>query len=484
MKAITQRPDMEALTRVLWAATLLTLPVTSFRYFPAGDGTYVRPLAFYPLGLLFIALLIQLLRRKVTLPRVTALTPLMAFMLVALISSAAGIGLAPVPLHGQEVISRIIRAWLTIGVGVMFFVAAAWMNRDEEALRFSIRWLLAGFILDILWSALQGATFYLHVLPKPLVTQWQRAFSLRELIRINRISGMAYEPSWLAGQITTIYLPWLFAALLARERVARFKWLEPCLLVLGAVLLLATFSRGGLLTAAAAGGLTLILVGRVQLRSAWRWLTRRPGMARDWVLRGSVVLVCLAATAGAIVFLGQKGYIARLWNTRASSMSDFLIQNSAGARAGYILGALQAYQDHPWLGVGLGASGFYIYQGLPDWVMTTVPEIARQLSPDSTLFPNPKNLYARLLAETGLIGFVLFAAFQFSLLGDALTALKAPGSIWRFLGVAAIFTWLALIVYNLTQDSLATPNLWINMGILSGMVSAGGAQRASRAGPE
>jgi hypothetical protein len=63
---------------------------------------------------------------------------------------------------------------------------------------------------------------------------------------------MAYEPAWLAGQIATVYLPWLFASLLTRLRVTRFKWLEMILLGFAILLLLATFSRGGLLTVAGA----------------------------------------------------------------------------------------------------------------------------------------------------------------------------------------------------------------------------------------
>ena len=177
----------------------------------------------------------------------------------------------------------------------------------------------------------------------------------------------------------------------------------------------------------------------------------------------------IGAAVGSLWFLSQKNYIARLWNTQAPSPADFLIQNSAGARAAYIWGALGAYQEHPWTGVGLGASGFYIYDNLPDWAMTTVPEIARQLSPDNNLYPNPKNLYVRLLAETGLIGFFLFVAFQFSILGDALMALRQKAATWRYLGIASMFTWLALIFYNMTQDSLAIPNLWVNLGILVGM---------------
>jgi hypothetical protein len=54
-------------------------------------------------------------------------------------------------------------------------------------------------------------------------------------------------------------------------------------------------------------------------------------------------------------------------------------------------------------------------------------------------------------------------------LGDALAALRRGASTWRFLGIAALCTWLALAFSNLTQDSFATPNLWINLGILAGM---------------
>ena len=125
MNRISPRLSLEALARFLWAVTLLTLPVTSFRYFPAGDGTYVRPLAFYPLGLLALTLLVQLVRGKTTFPAAPALTPLTAFLLVALASSMIGITLAPIPLRGQEVVGRIARAWVTILVGIVFFLAAA-----------------------------------------------------------------------------------------------------------------------------------------------------------------------------------------------------------------------------------------------------------------------------------------------------------------------------------------------------------------------
>jgi O-antigen ligase len=459
-------------SRFLWGAALFTLPITSFRYFPfLGDSTYVRPLSLYPVALLLPLLLIQLVRGKTSVPRAGTLTPLLGFVLIALIATSIGLLLNPLPLRGQDYLGRVVRAWATLLIGLAFFVAAAWMNRDEEDLRFSIKWLLAGFVVDILWSGVQALAFYTPLLKKVTVTHWQRTFSMRELVKTNRVSGMAYEPAWLAGQIATVYLPWLFASLLTRWRVTRFKWLEMILLGFAVLLLLATFSRGGLLTVVGAAILTFLFVGRAELRAGWNWFISGFQAGNSWFLRVGLVILFVGALAGAALFLSQKGYITRLFNTRAESLADFIIENSAGARAAYTFGALGAYEESPITGVGLGASGFYIYEHLPDWTLTTVPEIARQLSPDNRLYPNPKNLYVRLLAETGLIGFFVFIAFLFSILGDALTTMGSQTAFGRYLGIAGIFSWFAVALYNITQDSFATPNLWINFGILVGMTA-------------
>jgi hypothetical protein len=461
------------LTRFLWGAALFTLPVTSFRYFPfLGDSTYVRPLSLYPIAFLLPLLVLQLLQRKESFPRTGTLIPLLAFLLLALAATGIGLLMDPLPLRGFEYFGRTLRAWITVVIGLSFFLAAVWMNRTEEDLRFSIKWLLAGFVVDILWSGVQALSFYTPLLKKVTVTHWQRAFSMRELVKTNRVSGMAYEPAWLAGQIATVYLPWLVAAAFTRLRVTRFKWLELILLGCAVILLLATFSRGGLLTAVGAFLLTLLLVGRVELRAAWNWFTAGFQPGSNWLLRLGVVVLLLGALVGSGLFLSQKGYITRLFNTRGDSLQDFIIENSAGARGAYTFGALGAYDESPVMGVGLGASGFYIYDHLPDWTLTTVPEIARQLSPENRLYPNPKNMYVRLLAETGLVGFFIFVAFLFSVLGDGLQALQSKTAMGRYLGIAGIFSWFAIVLYNVTQDSFATPNLWINFGILLGMTAA------------
>src|SRR5687768_6844718 len=333
-------------SRFLWGAVLFSLPVTSFRYFPfLGDTTYVRPLAFYPIAFLIPLLLIQVLRGRVSLPRAGALTPLTVWVLFILAATSFGALLDPIPLRGQVYAGRAIRAWATLIIGLSFFISAVWMNRNESDLRFTVTWLMAGFAMDVIWSGVQSLAFYTPVLKKVTVTHWQLAFSMRELVRTNRVSGMAYEPAWLAGQIVTMYLPFLFASLLTRLRVTRFKWLEIVLLGFAALLLLATFSRGGLLIGIVGSILTFLFAGRAELRAIWGWFISGFQRGGKWFLRVAVLLIIFGALAGAGIFLSQKGYITRLFNTQAESVEEFIIKNSAGARAAYTFGALGAYDE-------------------------------------------------------------------------------------------------------------------------------------------
>ncbi|MCB0120496.1 MAG: hypothetical protein KDD72_15785, partial [Anaerolineales bacterium] len=219
-------PSLENLPRLLWGLALLTLPVTSFRWFPGlGESTLVRPMSLYPLAVLLPLLLIQAWRKKIQLTWAGAFVILGIFTLFTFFSTGVGALINPVPMRGQTYDGRVLRALVTLVIGIAFFVSAVWMNKDEADLRFTVKWLFAGLCLDLAWSGLQAVTFYTPLLNKEMVTHWQLAFSMRELVRTNRISGLAYEPAWLAGQIATTFFPFLFAAVLTKYRLTRLSWL-------------------------------------------------------------------------------------------------------------------------------------------------------------------------------------------------------------------------------------------------------------------
>jgi hypothetical protein len=150
--------------------------------------------------------------------------------------------LASIELRGVGFWDRALRAWVTLVIGLSFFVSAVWMNRNEADLKFSLKWLLVGMVLHIVWGGIQAVGLQMDL--RGELNRIQNLFSIRGLPRNRRIAGFAYEPSWLAGQLATLYIPWLFASLLARYRLSRFKWLEVVLLFGGLVILLLTYSGG------------------------------------------------------------------------------------------------------------------------------------------------------------------------------------------------------------------------------------------------
>ena len=486
-----------SISQVLWGLVLVTLPVTSFRFMPfMGAGTYVRPLALYPLALLIPVLLIRIKRGEIQRPWPGVLTILLAFLLVALAATAFGMTLAPLELRGVDFFDRAIRAVVTLIIGLSFFVAAIWMNQDEADLKFSVKCLLVGLVAHLIWGAIQFIG--LNNGYRKQLLQIQNLFSVRGLVKNKRISGFAYEPSWLAGQIAALYLPWLVSAVIIRYRalannappsanwltISRLRtFVEPLLLLAALTGLMMTYSRSGLAITLLAGAVTFTLAGKQTLFAFWGWVRagfnrqNRSNLSTTIKTTGSRILlaaVSLSVLAGASIFLADKGYIAAFFQSDKTDLISYAQDVYLGPRLAYASAALTAFDAHPLTGVGLGASGFWIYQNMPDWVLSGEPEIARQMSPASNLYPNPKNLYVRLLTETGLIGFVLFLAFYLALFADCINLLRssAQSSTARWLATAGLFALVAVVFQGISQDSFVTPEMWINLGILAGAAGA------------
>lgn len=473
MSAWFSSPRLERAARFLWGLVLLTLPVTTFRYIPGPLGrTTVKPLAFFPLALLLpVLLLLFLQRRRLRLP---ANSPqLLAFLVFALVASLLAYLYAPIPLRNFSYSERVLRGWLSLLIGLVFFLVAFWMNRDEEDLQRSLKWLYAGLMATILWSLVQAVAVNTPLLARSTINGIQRLFSDRG-IQARRITGFAFEPAWLADQVVIFYMPWVLAALLLRRPLTRYKWLEPLLFLCLVVLLVFSYSRGGLATAIIGIVLVLLVAGRGALHRGWDWFTtpfRAAAARRGLWLRAAIILALVLALLGAGNFLASYDYFASLWRAaEADNLVDYVVGISAGPRLAYAMAGYEVYADHPLTGVGLGASGLYLIDHYPAWAQTT-PEIARQLSPDSNVFPNIKNLYVRLLAETGLPGFWLFIVFMLSFLAMVrkLYISRQPG--FRQAAIAGLFIWVALVLRSLTQDSLTFPIMWVSLGIIAGLSS-------------
>ncbi len=447
--------------RWLWAATLVALPVTSFRYYPAlfGSGTS-RPLAFAPAVLYALGLVWREHRRLLPLLRERVPVALAVWMGVALLSTAWALHAPPPPLSGFRLADRALRAWISWGVGLTFFLTAALAHRHPQDVDFTLRALFVGFGIAAGWALLQWAALVWDWPPRAWLAEAQTWFSTRPWTQA-RVQGLAYEPSWFADQLVVLYGAWLAAALVAGY--AR-PWKRRSLLWAAAgmavFLLVWTYSRSGLLTTGA--GFALVL--------PWLWFRRRGARVRllAWALAGGGALLLLLAWAAQ-----RSDYIrVTLHLEPGQSLVDYVVRARAGARLAYAWAAWQVYQEHPWLGVGLGGSGFYLYENLPEWSRTELRDVAYALSPEHRPVLNPKSMYARLLAETGLVGWAAWFAFGLGVAARALTLTEARSAREQMVGLAGLWLLGTMSVRWLTQDALSLPTFWLVAGVVVGHLAA------------
>ena len=467
----------QRIERFLWAAVLVALPVTSFRYLPfMGTDTQVRPLSLIPAVLLVFALVMRCVRERRLIFWSKYFLPVFVFILFALASSAIGFFFAPVKLYSYTYSSRVLRAWLSFGVGLVFLITSMCMNRNERDMRFTIKWIYIGLIAQVAWSIVQIVQIYVfHFSQLDLI---QKTVMMAGLPPNGRISGLALEPSWLAAQVITLYLPWAFAAMLKNYNWGNRSWSVVAILAACAFLLIFTFSRGGVLTAIVAAILTFIIAGRERIQQAWNWFISplllknlSPNKFLEVGLRITAIVILLAGLAGGTFILSRNRYFAQIWQSRKTTLTNYFVDIYAGPRLAYSWAGWTIFEQHPWTGVGLGAAGFYLSQALPDWAHFNNPDIAQLLSPYNQVYPNIKNLYIRLLSETGILGFWSFISLYLLTLGKTLNLLRSRQKELAFLGTASLLAWLSIVMLGITQDSLAMPVIWIPLGILIGMTT-------------
>lgn len=465
------------LSRICWALFLVTLPVTSFPFFPnnIGGGTLVRPLSIYPL---IILLLLFILPRLLTKPIPKTILSFLPFVVIAVVSSLIATLRGIEALQDVSVMARMFRALATLGVGGAIYLVVTLWPLNKEDLRFSLRWLYAGFVVAMFWGTLQ-ALYVVQFSPRwfNLMSSAQKYISIRRLFT-NRVSGLTYEPNWFADQISLLLLPWLLAAVLSGYTVFKWRWrwvtIELILLGWALALLPFTFSRAGLIVM-----MVLVLMGVLFFRSK---KTDDPGAAISprrfpWrrIGEGAVLVVIMGAV---IFFAGSRNdFFARIWEywqrTPNQGYVRYIINYfeylGFGARYTYMETAYQVYDDYPILGVGLGNYAFYFDEKLPDRPLAAIPEVLRLVVPDvgSSRLITPKNLILRVMAETGMLGLATFIAFVIAILGCALYLWFSPDLEVKFWGVGGILGLIAFGLVTFSFDSFAIPNMWVVFGLIT-----------------
>jgi O-antigen ligase len=457
--------------RVLWALFFFTLPVTSFPFFPPGLGgkTLVQPLIIYPLILLVIFVTLPKLFTK---PLPKTFLPLLAFIIIASISSTAALGAGIEPLRGVSLESRFIRNLLTLGIGTSIYFTTALLHDNWEDMRFSLHWLFAGFTIALLWGTLQ-IIYIINYNSEyfGLLNQLQSFFSTRKLFP-TRISGLTFEPKWFAEQIVFLLLPWLLGSILSRYRI--FKWnyknitLEMLLIFWSIIVLIFTFSRSGIFIL-----IMLLILSYIIFYTYTRKKSKQGIIETN---RGKRLIKAISLFSSILLLLvivgSQNTYFSRLWRywTDAKSRNrSYLEYISVQQRFVYLETAYRVFESHPIMGVGLGNFAYYFDDMLPNRRWDAQKEIVRQLTPTEgrNQLITPKNFYGRLLSETGIVGIAGFTTFALAVLGCILYLWFSPNPVEKYWGLSGFIALVAFVFVAFSFDSFAYPNIWIVFGLIT-----------------
>ena len=143
--------------------------------------------------------------------------------------------------------------------------------------------------------------------------------------------------------------------------------------------------------------------------------------------------------------------------------------NLVPSRLMYWTSGFRVFSQYPILGVGLGNSGFLFLDTVPSFGYR-LPEIVN-IASGSPQFPNPKNLWVRLLAETGIVGFSVFMTWLLILVLGAWALMKKGKDLNAILGLAGLLAILAQVFEGFSLDTFALPHLWIMLGLLTAAVA-------------
>ncbi len=477
------------LAQVLFYLGLLGLPLTSLPLITRLTGATVAPFSAIPFILLGLFWFLPYLLRRGKLPR--EIVPFLVFTLLVVALAALAFFNVDQTFRDRPLLSQTLRTFIPFGSGLVFFLIASTWPQDAVRLRRSLQWIQVGGFLLLGWSVAQAVVMFrlndnypawMEILKNALVTQ-------SNLSNNGRLAGLTWEASWFAHQLNMLYLPIWLAATYQRTTVFPRIWkisLENIALLLGVgVFFLSSPRIGGV-----AFMLALLFLFLKFNLALYRWFLRF--LARRWPpavnrrplrlalgLLVALVFLGIYAGFGAGVF---KLASARDWRVGLITKSSFspaqvqqilsFNENSlyfVGLRFAFLertiywMDGWHIFNDHPFLGVGLGNAGYYFFDHLSAIGWSSY-EIRTLMFRDTSL-PNTKSMWYRLLAETGLPGFAIFLAWLLAVWQSAGHLLRHSDAAVRTLALAGQIALVAYIFEGFSVDTFGLPYLFIITGL-------------------
>lgn len=440
---------------------LISIGVLGFSYRPlirlgVVHGVHIDLALIYVVWVLTVLLCLATIwqRRKM-------LLDIAAWRLLVAFSAWMTLTIAWSPNQFRAVVTSVFM-WLIISIVSLLIIYKEQLANYKDLLFSLITTVLAGVLLFSLWQIFGdslGVSRSLTLLPADYTSS---------VFGVARPTGFSLEPQFLASILLIPYL-WGVARLL-RDKLSAWHLV---LFVCTVVVLILTLSRGGLL--AAGFGTILLFVSQKYARQKY-------AITLAYLLIGISSALLLSYTAAAMNtrdsitgYSALRAQISQLSlghvelpaeshkktsKPAPASMKSSYVATSTSSRVEMTTLALLLWKENPahfLFGVGVGGFGTAVHQAHPSYPATSVVN----------------NHYIETLAETGLVGFLLFIAF----FGSLFYSVVRKRRHWFFAVLLAAF----LVQWLFFSGSANVLHVWVAIGVLLGLLRT---TRASSLSPK
>ena len=464
---------------LLWQMLLVVLPVSSFpllsRIF---GGTSVAPLAFLPMAVILIFWWTpSFIKNGRRLPY--QVKPLIIFLLFGLISTLlANFHFVPT-FRDIPWLRNSAEVLVTFAMGLGFYLVTIFMVNNPAKLRTALMWISIGGIALIAVSWIQYGTWLAFERYPDWMYRVQSVITANGRLYPARASGLAYEPSWLAHELNMVYIPIWFGLSLSGQSVFKKKLFnkiqfERVFFLLAVATLFISFSRIGWITMIILAAYAIFRMTNNWINGIYQKRNTQVSPVKQGLFRFGIWSALLF---GLLAVLLLAGFIMTKIEPRMAGLFDiqrfidfgflgWASKLSFAERIIYWMAAYNVFLMYPMLGAGFGIPGYYFPLTAPNFG-TRLPEINKVVL-SQNFIPNAKNLWVRLLSETGIIGFALFVSWVLIHWRNAHELeRRSTDGLLKAMGLVGKLIVLAMVIEGFSLDTFGLPYYWVGLGLIS-----------------
>ncbi len=266
--------------------------------------------------------------------------------------------------------------------------------------------------------------------------------------QFKRISSICLEPPFLAIYLITLS-GWMFSYIITHKNSARFI---PGLLVL--ILTILSGSRTALLV--------VFFQILVFVFVAYRFKRKTK------IVFQNIAFILLFISIISVAFNYKS--VTNTINNKLNSVSFIKnIENNVSnkSRFGIQYASLLVFKENPVFGVGFGQQAYHAKDKYPKWATQKNYEFKEYyLNENEPSFPPGFNMYIRLLAEVGIIGFLFFILFLGTILYQSYVLTKHVNKEKKVIAIILLISFVGYTINWLQFDSFRLFGFWICLAVL------------------